>query len=425
MKPAPHGAATWNATIASVASAFTRPSFDIFADLVDGWVLTPGRRTITRIITVIDPGNRRAHDAYHRLLRDGVWRMDRLWATLAVAIVDRFIAPDVAICLDLDDTVHHKTGRRIEGAGIFRDAVRSTRNRVVYGLGLNLVVITVRVRPPWGGMPLGLPINVRIRRKTEGPTTVEHARQMLIEIASWLPDRRFQLACDGAYANLCGAGLQHVQVTSRLRRDAAVYELTPPRTGKRGRPRKKGDRLPALAVMAAAATDWQTVTFDQRGTEIVRQVWSRQLLWYHVAKDTPLLLVVVRDPDGVQPDDYFVTTDIAAEPGFIACHYAGRWSIEVTFRDEKQHLGGEDPQCWKRLGPERAACLALWLHATIWLWYLQVWGPQQSWTPPPGIRPRPHRRSPTRSPHYAPACGANELHQCAPPSRSRSIFETS
>ena len=111
--------------------------------------------------------------------------------------------------------------------------------------------------------------------------------------------------------------------------------------------------------MAAAATDWTTLTYDQRGNQTVRQAWSRKLLWYHVAKDRPLLLVVVRDPNGIQPDDFFITTDTSAEPAWVACHYAGRWSIEVSFRDEKQHLGGEDPQCWKRQGPERAACLSL------------------------------------------------------------------
>ena len=390
MRPAPNGAATWSAIIASVASAFTRPSFAIFADLAAGWVLTPGRRTITRIICVVDPGHRRSHDAYHRFLRDGVWEMGELWRVLAVAMVARLVAPDAPVVIDLDDTLHHKTGRHVEGAGIFRDAVRSTRNRTVHALGLNLVVITLRITPPWGGMPIGLPVAARVRRKTDGPSTVELARAMLLELAGWLPEHHFQLACDGAYATLCGAGIERVHVTSRLRRDAAVYALTPPRTGRRGRPRKKGERLPALAVQAAEATGWQTVTYDQRGTKIVRQVWSRRLLWYHVAKDRPLLLVIVRDPDGIQPDDYFITTDIDATPEWVACHYAGRWSIEVTFRDEKQHLGGEDPQCWKRQGPERAACLSLWLHATIWLWYLQVWGPQRSWTPTPWYPAKTH-----------------------------------
>ena len=330
MRSAPAGAGqAWTAIIASVAGAFTRPSFRVFADLMAGWVLTPGRRTITRMIGVVDPEGRRAHDAYHRLLRDGVWQMPRLWQTLTVAIVDKLIDDDAEVCLDLDDTLHHKTGRRVEGAGIFRDAVRSTRNRTVHALGLNLVVITVRITPPWGGMPIGLPVNVRMRRKNEGATTVELARAMLVEISGWLPERTFQLACDGAYASLCGAGLERIHVTSRLRRDAAVYELTPPRTGRRGRPRKKGDRLPALADLAATATGWATVTFDQRGTTVTRQIWSRKLLWYRVAKDRPLLLVIVRDPEGVQPDDYFITTDTAADPAWVAAHYAGRWSIEV------------------------------------------------------------------------------------------------
>lgn len=390
MRAAPHGAATWSAILGSVACAFTRPSFGIFCDLAVGWVLTPGRRTITRIIGVIDPEGRRAHDAYHRLLRDGVWQIARLWQILTVTIVDRLVDPDTEVCLDLDDTLHHKSGRKVEGAGVFRDAVRSTRNRTVHALGLNLVVITVRITPPWGGMPLGLPVNVRVRRKQAGSTTVELARQMLEEIAGWLPERTFQLACDGAYASLCGARLERVHVTSRLRRDAAVYELTPPRTGKRGRPRKKGDRLPPLADIAATASGWRTVLFDQRGTTVTRQVWSRRLLWYAVAKDRPLLLVIVRDPDGIQPDDYFITTDTDAEPGWVACHYAGRWSIEVTFRDEKQHLGGQDPQCWKRRGPERAACISLWLHAATWLWYLQVWGTRRSWTPTPWYPAKTH-----------------------------------
>lgn len=40
-------------------------------DLVTGWVCAPGRGTITGMITVADPAGRRAHDAYHRFVRDG------------------------------------------------------------------------------------------------------------------------------------------------------------------------------------------------------------------------------------------------------------------------------------------------------------------------------------------------------------------
>lgn len=157
--------AAWAAIIAAAAQVFTRPSLAIFADLADGWVLTPGRRTITRIIGVVDAAGYRAHDAYHRFLRDGAWSMPGLWRVIAARIAAQLCPNGQPVVIDLDDTLLHKTGPRIEGAGIFRDAVRSTKKKVVHALGLNLVVITVRVAPPWGGMPVGPPINMRVRRK--------------------------------------------------------------------------------------------------------------------------------------------------------------------------------------------------------------------------------------------------------------------
>jgi len=284
--------------------------------------------------------------------------MAGLWRILAVVMVNRLVGDQAVVLIDIDDTLFHKTGRHVDGAGLFRDAVRSTRNRVVHALGLNVVVATLRVAPPWPGTPIALPVSARIRRKNDGPTTVDLARQILFDLSSWLPGRQIEVACDGAYSNLCAGRPDRVHVTSRIRRNAATFELTPPRTGRRGRPRKKGDRLPSLAAMAddACFTDRQ---IDIRGATATRLVWSRTLLWYGVCGDTPVLLVIVRDPDAIQPDDFFVTTNIAACPAWIAGHYAGRWSIEVTFRDTKQALGGHQPQSWKRHGPERTVALSL------------------------------------------------------------------
>ena len=60
--------------------------------------------------------------------------MSALWRVLAVHAVAVF-APTGVVILDCDDTVYKKTGRKVEGAGTFRDAVRSTRARVVYAWG--------------------------------------------------------------------------------------------------------------------------------------------------------------------------------------------------------------------------------------------------------------------------------------------------
>ena len=175
-------------------------------------------------------------------------------------------------------------------------------------------------------------------------------------------------------------------VTSRLRRDAALYEPAPPRTGKRGRPRTKGDRLPTPPELAAAATDWVDADIDERGTTVARRVWHRDVLWYRACPRRLVRLVVVRDPTGAQPDDFFVTSAPAADPATVASGYAGRWSIEVTNRDAKQALGGEDPQSWKGEGPARAAALSLWLHTAIWCWYLSTHADTTSWRTRPWYR---------------------------------------
>ena len=39
-------------------------------------------------------------------------------------------------------------------------------------------------------------------------------------------------------------------------------------------------------------------------------------------------LVIVRDPDGREPDDYFFTTDLHATGDQVASRYAARWAIE-------------------------------------------------------------------------------------------------
>lgn len=383
----------WTALLAHTRIVFGAPSFALFTDLLTGWVCAPGRRTITAMVAVADPAGRRAHDAYHRFLRDGAWTMSGLWRTLARHAIERYV-PDGTVSLDCDDTLFHKSGRHVEGAGVFRDAVRSTLGRVVYALGLNLVVVTLRITPPWGGQPIALPVNARLHRKNDTTSTVEHAAAMLTELAGWLPERTFHLCADGAYASLCGAGLPRIQVTSRMRRDAALFEPAPPRTGKPGRPRLKGDRLPTPPAIAAQASKrhWASVAVDVRGHTVKRLVLVRDVLWYRVNRHDLVRLVIVRDPDGVEPDDFFVTTDRIATGAQVASRYAGRWSIEVCFRDVKQDLGGQQPQSWKRRGPERAACLSLWLHALIWCWYLQTHPTGRTWTPRPWYQ---HKATPS------------------------------
>ena len=60
--------------------------------------------------------------------------------------------------------------------------------------------------------------------------------------------------------------------------------------------------------------------------------------------------------------------------------YAMRWSVEVTFRDSKQCLGFEEPQCWSRKVVERTAPLAMLLHTFVVLWFAKEG--HRLWQPP-------------------------------------------
>jgi hypothetical protein len=275
--------------------------------------------------------------------------------------------------LDLDDTLFHRCGRKVCGAGWWRDAVRSTRTHTVYAWGLNLVVLTLRVYPPWGGEPLGLPIRMRLHRKG-GESLIDLAQAMLQSLTGWMPERVFRLHADGFYATLAGRGLVRIHLISRMRRDAVLYEPLPKTSAnnkrKQGRPRTKGRRLATPAQMARRVRSWRSVHPLERGKVTTRLIYTHQVLWYRVSK-TPVLLVISRDPQGRERDDFFFTTDLSLTGEQVIGAFAGRWSIEDTFKNTKQFVGGQEPQTWKGQGPERAAMLSLWLGSVVWLWYLQ------------------------------------------------------
>ena len=205
---------TLQGILLSVLPVFTQPSGQVFLRLVVGWVLCPTRRTVTGIIPYADPDGLRSHDTYHRFFRAAAW------------------------C---------------------RDAVRSTRQRTVHVWGLKIVPLCLRVRPPWGGEPLALPIAFRLYRKG-GPTLLDLVEEMVNDVAAWFPDRTFTLAADGFYAPLAGRPLPRTHVISRMRRDAALYKMPPARRkGQRGRPRKKGGRgcrRPRRWLPAFASGSW-------------------------------------------------------------------------------------------------------------------------------------------------------------------------
>src|SRR6266508_815989 len=96
-------------------------------------------------------------------------------------------------------------------------------------------------------VPAGAPVVLAV------DDTLWHRSGPTLHGAAWHHDGRpVHLVGDAAYIGKPLQGLPaHVTVTARLRSDAALHQLPPPPTGRPGRPRVKGDRLPALIMLAA------------------------------------------------------------------------------------------------------------------------------------------------------------------------------
>jgi hypothetical protein len=75
---------------------------------------------------------------------------------------------------------------------------------------------------------------------------------------------------------------------TRLRLDAALYAPAAPRQpGRKGRPRKKGARLPTLTQrLHDAKTDWQSlsVTGWYGNTERRLEICTDTAVWYHAGQ---------------------------------------------------------------------------------------------------------------------------------------------
>ena len=126
--------------------------------------------------------------------------------------------------------------------------------------------------------------------------------------------------------------------TTRLRKDAALHELPPPRTGRRGRPRVKGARLPALPAprrgsqLHAGHRD----PLPENRCRAGRRVHPPAAAPSSVCR---VEVVLVRDRSRTGYDIALVTTDLDASPAAIIERYAARWSIEVAFEDARQVFG--------------------------------------------------------------------------------------
>jgi hypothetical protein len=330
--------------------------------------------------------------ALHRFFSRATWSPDDVAKVLLTKILlPLVVKAGVPLWLAADDTTAQTTGRDVAFAGWFRDAVRSTGSTTVKHWAHNWVIVCLIVPCPFFPQRfLHLPIHARLYRKKDqcDKTNPFRTRQELLvemvkQIVSWVGKRRIDLLADGAYPShdLVRDLPRSVVLTSRIRRDAALLKLAPPRTGRRGRPAEKGAPLPKLEKIAESAA-FESAKVLKYGQVRDVLLHSFTVLWYSVSKK-PVRIVIVRDPDGVEHDDFFFTTDVASKAPAIVVRYAARWGIEEANREVKQSLGFDQVQSWSPKAVLRQAPFVLFVHSLVQAAYHTAAAPARAADPVP------------------------------------------
>ena len=384
------------------APCFGGPSFRNFCAVMTGWVHCLGRHTVTAVALASGDLERRHVSAFHRFFACAQWTLDSLGIVI-YRLAERWTEADQPLRAGLDDTLARKTGKCISLASMHHDPLLSpSARRPFASFGHVWVILCVWLPLPFTQQRgVSLPVLFRLyvgkkrggqadspSRRTSGTrlaaaraaaeaeltrevTKLNLGREMIDLLASWAGDRQVVVAMDSAYAGraMLEKLPDNVAIISRLRMDAALW--TPPparRPGQKGRPRRRGQRLPSPSLWAAGRRGWHRLTLTLYGRPVSSQVFTKTALWYVALREHPVRIVIVRDPTGRRRDEAFFCTDVQASAASILQTYASRWCLEVAFRDGKQHLGFEDPQQQVELAVRRTAPLAFIVYDLVWLW---------------------------------------------------------
>jgi hypothetical protein len=365
------------------APCFSRPTFRTFCALVSGQISQTRLRCVTGMLVGARLSGVWHHARAHRFFSNARWSADELGLRLAGVIVERFLEPGAPVLVAVDDTLLKRLGRKIHGCFWHHDATANSERSAV-AWGNNWVVVGICVTLPFLERTVCLPLLFRLwqpRREQfakhdkpdpQRPGKSQLAREMVCLLAARLPGRRIDVVGDAAYATEAWRGLPgQVTITSRLRSNAAIYQRTPPRTGKRGRPRTWGARLPSLAAIATdPTTAWVEQTVRRYGKTETLMLAVIDCLWEPLGPDTPVRVILLQDT--TKPCGYqiaLITTDLTATAGQIVERYSDRWPIEVAFEDGKELFGVGDARNRTKKAVQRTVPLQFLAMTLTTTWY--------------------------------------------------------
>jgi hypothetical protein len=362
--------------LAPFAECFNPPVHDTFCVMVAAWIVCLGRRTIARVWQTTGQAEHADHSAAYRLFNQAKWNWDELARIFLLELLCDLI-PGTKLWLVTDDTLCHKRGAKVVFGGIFLDAVLSSRKHKIFRFGVNWVTVGILIQLPCRKDRF-LCINLLWRVYSKRVKGLDHqtksqlARQMVDQLAIWLPEYTLYVVADSAYMgkHLLKGLPERVHAIGPIHKKGQLScPLPPDYQGKR----KKGETLPSPKEMMDSPDYgmWEELVLDlPNGTAKPLHVKViKGVCWYPSAGQRKLQLVLVRDETKKWRDELLLCTDLTLSAEEVILSYMKRWSVEVCYWESKQLLGLHDPQVWTTEAVQRAHPMAWFVGGLVLVWY--------------------------------------------------------
>ena len=376
-----------SAIILAFNSLFSKKVFEHVKVLLMGAVLTIGRHTVCAALRFSGLTTEAHFHKYHRVLSLVKWSALKGAKLLLYLLIQCFTASQQPLVFGIDETIKRRSGKKIRSKGIYRDPVRSSQGHFVKCSGLRWMCMMLLTPVGWAERVWALPF-LSVLAPSErycSESGKRHkkitrwARQMIVLLKRWLPDRVLIIVTDSTYAvlELLAAVKEQACLITRLRLNAALYDPAPQRQpGQRGPKRLKGQRQPTLQQrLEDASTEWQAVTiaqwYDQKDKQVL--VASGTALWYHVGvSPVALRWVLIKDGAAKKQPTALLCTDTTMSAAQIITYFTRRWTMEVTLEESRAHLGVESQRQWSDPAIARTTPVLLGLFSIVSLWADQL-----------------------------------------------------
>jgi len=334
--------------ITFLCQAIPKRSVPTFLELLFGAMLTQ-TGFVTDAVLAVDTV--RHWNSYYKWLHFGKWS----WVAVGcqTARLALWMLPRRRWFLMIDDTIVFRSSKKAPGSAIHHQHGNKS-NRPTYVRGQCWVTLALTISK--GFRSLGIPILSRLARQGGNSGKLVAARTLLRVLAPLFQGLQTFLLMDSWYmrCNLITYAMENgLSVIGQVRKDTALFQA-PERSGKRGRPRKYGDRVTADWIASLPEVRQEFTIYGKPQTVYYRSaiVLARflkgravRMVWSQLEKE-----------DGARTQTSLIlSTDISLSGTRIILGYGRRWAIEDLFNQLKNRWG------WKETWQQTRQILHRWV----------------------------------------------------------------